>query len=315
MASRVDLIYKLENVDAEDGIDVFEIAPILMQFGELVRNANNVLGFEQKIDIKVKPFKEGSWITEFILQNTPMQNLINYLQSKQGQELILILSLLGLNIKDGIKGVAGIIRFTKGLVSNFKINKNNTVTYYNEKGEKIEVSMEEHKLVQSPLMQNNYYNCTIAPLEKFPNTTAVSFKINKEDTHEQKFTYADKEAFEEYAASELFEDVEDNVTTMNGVFVKPKRGSYSGTEKSYSFVIGENVIWPVTIEDEDFLKSLQSGDIRLYSEDVLKVDLEIRQTKDSNNRVRANYAITKVNEYIKYEKPKQISFDDVIKDD
>jgi|GEM_PF-1233426 len=315
MATTVELIYKLENINAEDGVDVFEIAPILMQFGELIRYANTVLGFEQKIDVRIRPFKAGSWFTEFILQNTYIENIINYFKSNQGQDLMILLTLLGFNIKDGIKGVAEIIRFTKGLVSNFKMNKDkNTVTYYNEKGEKMEVSLEEHKLVQSPLIQNNYYNCLIAPLEKFPNATAVSIKVNKEGIPEQKFTHADKETFKKYAAAELFEDVEDNVTTMKGVFVKPKRGSYSGTERAYSFVIGDNVIWPVTIEDESFLKLLQSGDIRLFAEDVLKVDLEIRQTKDSNNRVRTNYAITKVKEYIKYEKPKQLNINDILKD-
>jgi hypothetical protein len=273
MSKSVDLIYKLENVDASDGIDVFEIAPILMHFGELVRSANDILSFEQKIDIKVKPFKEGSWITEFVLQNTYINSLLTYLKSNTGQDLMLILAFLGFSVKDGIHGVAEIIRFTKGLVSNYKTNDKGSITYFNDKGEKLEVSLQEHKLVQSPVIQNNYYNCTIAPLEKFSTTTAVSFKINEEGANEQKFTNADKEAFKEYATTELSEDVEDNITTMNGVFIKPKRGSYSGTEKSYSFIIGDNTIWPVTIEDEDFLGSLQSGEIRLYAEDVLKVDL------------------------------------------
>lgn len=312
MTSNTALIYKLENIDVEDGVDVFEIAPILMQFGELIRSANTVLGFEQKIDVRVRPFKEGSWITEFILQHTHIESLLSHLHSGQGQDLMMLLAFLGLSVKDGIKGVAGIVRFTKGLVSNFRRNDNNTITYFNENGEKIVVSMEEHKLVQSPLIQNNFYNCTIAPLEKFPNTSAVSIKINKEEAPEQKFMHADKEAFKKYAAAELFEDVEDNVTTMGGVFLKPKRGSYSGTDRSYSFIIGDNIIWPVTIEDGDFLKLLQSGDIRLYAEDVLKVDLELRQTKDLNNKIRTNYAITKVKEYMKYEKPRQLDFDDFL---
>lgn len=312
MASNTALIYKLENIDVEDGVDVFEIAPILMQFGELIRSANTVLGFEQKIDVRVRPFKEGSWITEFILQHTHIESLLSHLHSGQGQDLMLLLEFLGFNVKDSIKGVVGIVRFTKGLVSNFRRNDNNTITYSNENGEKIVVSMEEHKLVQSPLIQNNFYNCTIAPLEKFPNTSAVSIKINKEDAPEQRFIHADKKAFKEYANAELFEDVEDNITTMDGVLLKPKRGSYSGTDRSYSFIIGDTNIWPVTIEDENFLRLLQSGDIRLYAEDVLKVDLELRQTKDSTNKIRTNYAITKVNKYIRYEKSKQLDFDDFL---
>ncbi|MGI6318467.1 MAG: hypothetical protein ACOX1J_07075 [Dethiobacteria bacterium] len=317
MPTTVDVIYQLENINAEEGIDVFEIAPVLMHFGELIRSANTVLGYEQKIDIRIKPFKEGSWITQFVLENAYISNLLSYLQSKEGTDLLLLLAFLGLNnIREGIVGVAGIIRFTKGVVSNFiKSKDGNKVTYINEKGEKLTVSLAEHKLVQSPLIQNNYYNCTIAPLDKFPSATAVTVKVNKEGEPEQKFTQADKPAFDAYIKSELLEDVEDNVVESKGIFVKPKRGSYSGTEQAYSFIIGDTTLWPVAIEDEIFLNNLRSGDIRLYAEDVLKVDLEVRQKKDSTNKVRTSYAITKVLEYIKYEKPKQLNMKDFIKKD
>ena len=317
MSNTVDVIYKLDDINADDGIDVFEIAPILMHFGELIRSANSVLGYEQKIDIRVKPFKEGSWITQFVLQNTYVQNLINYFQGPEGRDIALLLALLGIGVKDGIVGVAGIIRFTKGIVSNFIKNKDNDkVTYVNEKGEKLEVSLAEHKLVQAPLIQNNYYNCTIAPLDKFPSATAVTIKVNNKDEKEQKFTQADKEAFEAYTKTELLEDVEDNISVSKGILIKPKRGSYSGMEQSYSFIIGnETTIWPVTIEDDIFLNKLRSGDIRLYAEDVIKVDLEVRQKKDAANKVRTNYAITKVIDYIKYEKPKQLNLEDMIRKD
>lgn len=311
MGKGVDLIYKLDDINADDGINVFEIVPVLMHFGELIKSANNILGYERKIDIRIKPFREGSWITEFVLQNSSSANLLNYLKANDGKDLMLLLSFLGLNVATGIQGVASIIRFTKGCVSKF--NKNGeTVTYINEEGEELPVSLAEHKLVQSPLIQNYYYNSIIMPLDKFPNATAVTVKVNKEGHQEQKFTSADRPAFEQYAKAELLEGIEENISLMSGVFVKPKRGSYSGTEQAYSFIVNDNnVLWPVTIEDDVFLNKLQAGDIRLYSEDILKVDLEIRQKKDSANKLMGQYAITKVIEYIKFEKPKQINIEDI----
>ena len=314
MRNAVGLIYQLDNINAEEGVDVFEIAPILMHFGELIRSANSVLGHEQKIDVRVKPFAKGSWITEFILQNTYVSNLFNYFQGEEGRQILLLLSLLGLNVKEGIFGVAHIIRFTKGIVSNFKKN-GDTVTYINENGEKLTVSLAEHKLVQSPLIQNNYYNCAIAPLDKFPSATAVTVKLNKEGQQEQKFTQADKVVFETYAKNELLEDVEDNVSPLNGVFLKPKRGSYSGMEQAYSFIMGESTLYPVTIEDETFLENLRSGEIRLFAEDALRVNLEIHQKKDATNKVQTKYVIIKVVEYSKYEKPRQLNLENLIKDD
>lgn len=172
--------------------------------------------------------------------------------------------------------------------------------------------MSEHTLVQSPLIQNNYYNAVIVPLDKFPNASGVTVRVNKKEYAEQRFTTEDKPAFDKYVKSELNEEVEENVSTMSGVYLKPKRGSYSGDDKAYSFIIGDNnVLWPVAIEDEAFISELQSDEIRLYFEDILKVNLEIRQKKDSHNKIKSRYVITEVLEYFKYEKPKQINLNDI----
>lgn len=305
---KTQIIYKLEGIIAEDGVDVFEITPILMHFGELIRSANNILGYEQKIDVKIKPFREGSWITDFIIIHSQVDHLLNYLRSTNGQDLVNLMAILGISAKDGVVGLTKIIRFTNGYVSNFVRNKDSDkVTYTSPTGEKLEISMAEHRLVQSPIIQNNYYNCTVAPFEKFPATTGVSFKTNETNSEEQVITKSDREFIERYAKTELLEDVEANVSTLSGVFLKPKRGSYSGEEKAYSFVMGDsNILWPVTIDDEDFLKKLRSGELRLYSEDVLKVDIEISQKRDTTNKVLTTYSVKKVTEYIKYEKPKQL---------
>lgn len=309
--NRTQIIYKLDGIAAEDGVDVFEISPILMHFGELIRNANNVLGYEEKIDVKVKPFREGSWITDFIIQHSHTEHLLNYLKSDDGKDLVLLMSFLGFTVRDGITGLLGILRFTKGEVSNYFKNENgDKITYISPTGERLEVTMAEHRLVQSPIIQNNYYNCTVAPFEKFPSTTAVSFSPNEDTKNEQRITKDDKDFIEEYAKQELLEDVEDNITTLSGVYLKPKRGSYSGEEKAYSFIMGDNnILWPVTIDDEIFLNKMRSGELRLYSEDVLKVNLEINQKKDATNKVITNYSIIKVTDYIKYEKPKQLGLD------
>jgi len=308
--SKAQVVYKLNGINADDGVDVFEIAPVLMHFGELIRSANKILGYEQKIDIKVKPFREGSWITDFVIQQTQNTHLLNYLKGCDGQDLLLLMSFLGLNVKEGISGLIKIIRFTKGVVSNFRRNENGEkITYTSPTGEKLEVSMAEHKLVQSPIIQNNYYNCTVTPFNKFPSTTEVSFKTADNDNFEQVITKEDIADIETYAREELLAEIDDNITVLDGVYLKPKRGSYSGEEKAYSFIMGDtNVLWPVTIDDEAFLQKLHSGEIRLYSEDVLKVNLEIRQKKDQDNKIAASYSIKSVIDYIEFDKPKQMSF-------
>jgi hypothetical protein len=301
--SKTDLIYKLDDVDANEGVDIFDIAPILMSFGDLIRSANKVLGGEQEIEVKVKPFREGSWITEFIIYGKDVGNvLINpYVVGTEA-----LLGWLGITPQKAVKGVAGVVRFTKGKVSNFtKSADGKTATYKNDDGESLEVSIAEHRLVQSPVIQANYYESVIVPLDKFPSANAVS--IGLEDQEFEKFTAADKPFFKEYLNTELLEDVDENISTLQGVYLKPKRGPYSGNEQDYSFIMGENnVLWPVTIEDESFLGKLKSGDIRPYSQDVLKVNLRLTQKRDSTNKVLTSYSITEVLEYIQYEKPHQL---------
>lgn len=307
--SKMQIIYKLNGIDADDGVDVFEIAPVLMHFGELIRSANKILGYEQKIDVKVKPFREGSWITDFVIQQTQNTHLLNYLKGCDGQDLLLLMTFLGLNVKEGVSGLIKIVKFTKGIVSNFrKSDSGEKIIYVSPTGEQLEVSMAEHKLVQSPIIQNNYYNCTVTPFNKFPSTTGVSFKTSDGDSVEQVVTKEDIADIEAYAKEELLSEIDDNINVLSGVYLKPKRGSYSGEEKAYSFIMGDsNVLWPVTIDDENFLQKLHNGEIRLYSEDVLKVDLEVRQKKDQDNKISASYSIKSVIEYIEFEKPRQLT--------
>ncbi|HRO65822.1 MAG TPA: hypothetical protein PKU78_06370, partial [Candidatus Dojkabacteria bacterium] len=110
---KIEYVYRLDGVDPDNGVDIFEIAPILMSFGELIKISAEILGYDKKINVKVKPFREGSWITDFVFQpDSPVSSLLNYLKDSDGQDLMLLFSFLGLNAKEGIVGVMNILRFT-----------------------------------------------------------------------------------------------------------------------------------------------------------------------------------------------------------
>lgn len=307
MATKTQIVYRLDNVNAEEGVDLFEIAPILTSFGDLIKESSNVLGLDQKIEVKVRPFKEGSWITELIVHEEALRNIFNYLKTPDGSAVASVLSLLGFTVIGSVRGVIGVVRFTKGKVSNFKKKSDDVVEYFNDDGESIEVSAAEHRLVQSPTVQINIYNGVISPLEKFPETGSVSIKVDNENA--VTLSEADKLSFDEYARQELLEEAEDSLATMSGALIKPKRGSYSGEQKAYSFYLGDTVLYPTTIDDEEFLEQLKSGEVRPFHEDVLKVNLEIRQKRDATNKIITHYTITKVLDYIEYQKPKQLRLD------
>jgi hypothetical protein len=305
---REQLIYRLDGIDAETGVDVSEIAGVLVQFAQLVRAASDVLDMGLSVDVRVKPFREGSWITEFVLHGGPVRDLLQYFKTSEGQDLKLLLELLGIAgmAAGGVVGVAKVIRFTSGKISHFTRNADSTFTYTNEGGEDLKVTLPEHTLVQSPLIQNTYYNTFIAPLEAFKGATGV--EVGAPGKTPERFTLDDKPAFDEYAKAELEDTSRENVTTTRGIWLNPHRGSYAGEGTRYSFNMDGRALWPVTIVDEAFLEQLKSGDVRLHCEDSLRVDLEISQRLNSRNNVTSSrYTIVKVLHYVAHEPPEQLS--------
>jgi len=305
---REQLVYALEGVDAEDGVDVFEIAPVLIHVGELVRGGSAVLNLGMSIDVRVKPFTEGSWITEFVLNSSVVHGLLSYFKTAEGGSLKELLELLGLVVTvggGGVVGVVKIVRFTGGKVSEFKDNSDGSFTYINDAGEQLTVTHAEHLLTQSPVIQNNYYNAFILPMDRFPGVTGVS--VSAPGSERQKFTEDDRPAFEEYVRTELLDEDDDSVSTMSGVFLKPQRGSYSGEATRYSFRLGESILWPVDITDETFRARLKEGDVRLHYDDALKVDLVLHQKRNVRNEtVSTRYTITQVLEYHPFRKHEQL---------
>lgn len=307
--AKYNVVYRIDGVDADEGVDIFEIAPILTEFGELIKNTNDILGYDQKISVRVKPFEKGSWLTQFLLENTVSQNLLNYASSDEGQKLALLMGLLGIGGVQvagyTIMGVAKIIKFTRGKVSNFEKNpESSRVKYFSPDGSYVEVTIPEHKLVQSPIIQNNFYNCTVGAIDNIESARSVQLTTDNETTN---FDDSMIEAMREYKKSELQEEMDETVSTLSGVFIKPKKGSYSGDHKAYSFFMGETNIYPVSIEDEEFLQRLKNGEARLFCEDILLVNLEVVQKKDSNNRLSSHYVIKEVLEYIPHKSLDQTS--------
>ena len=56
---KVDLIYKL-NGDFENGIDVFELSPVLLSLGQLITESQKTLYPDRlPLVVNIRPFKEG----------------------------------------------------------------------------------------------------------------------------------------------------------------------------------------------------------------------------------------------------------------
>lgn len=73
------LVYRFVDVDPEEGLDAKDLSKFLSQFDGLIKEVAKESGSLEKTTIKVRPFKEGSFITEFVIHCVP--GLIDALNS------------------------------------------------------------------------------------------------------------------------------------------------------------------------------------------------------------------------------------------
>lgn len=277
------LIYKLEGVDPQNGVDLFEIIPTLESLGLLVKESGQICLTTGELDIKVKPFKAGSFEIDLLLKSA-----IDLLSGNKVAALLNLITLIGIGIT--------VIKFVKGRVNQFKI-KNRKILYYNSEGQEQEVDEEIHRFIQNENIQKAIYGSVTIPMKNISGITGVSLQTENEDQRVLALP-EDLQSFEEYNKTELDDDSNkiENVTTL---YIKPERGSYSGGEKQYTFIAGkDNKLYPTTIQDEDFINRLKGGEIRLFHEDILYVRLRTKQKLSKRTgKITNEYFIEKVLEY------------------
>lgn len=277
------LIYKLEGIDPKNGIDIFEIIPTLENLGLLVKEAGKISLEVDDLEVKVKPFKEGSFEIDLLLKST-----INLFSGAEASAVINIITLLGFGY--------GAIRFVKGKVNQFKKTKDK-VTYYSEDGSELEVSKSTHDFIQNETVQKAISGSIAAPIQNIGEVSGISLQTDdcKEKIHIDR---EDIGILETYGKIEL-EDESKNIENRTNIYVKPARGSYSGEEKQYTFIAGkDNKLYPTTIQDEFFIGKLRSGEIRLFHEDVLLVQMLSKQKiSRKTGKLSNEYIIEKVLEY------------------
>ena len=277
------LIYKLEGVDPQNGVDLFEIIPTLESLGLLVKESGQICLATGELDIKVKPFKAGSFEIDLLLKTA-----VGLLTGSETSALINLITLIGFGIT--------IIKFVKGKVNQFKI-KDQKILYYNSEGQEQEVNAETHRFIQNENIQKAIYGSVTIPMKNISGVAGVSLQTEYGD---KKILTSpeDLQSFEEYNKTELDDDSNkiENVTTL---YIKPERGSYSGGERQYTFIAGkDNKLYPTTIQDEDFINKLKGGEIRLFHEDILYVRLRTQQKLSKRTgKITNEYFIEKVLEY------------------
>lgn len=110
MAERhLNFVYKLDGNVAE--VDIFKLAPTLLDLGELIQDSNKELNpGGRQIGVNVKPFREGSFIVDLsIFSGSNFQQIIDILTPHSLEQIKILLKIIGL-IGDGTFGAVKAIK-------------------------------------------------------------------------------------------------------------------------------------------------------------------------------------------------------------
>ena len=311
---RKEIEYKLEGIDFNEGIDVYQLIPYLVEFGDLIKETVRELGYEEEVSVRVRPFKQGSFITEFVV--TYGNDLTNLFSSREATALASALTILGfMKVKDTC--LPKIIKAVKGRISEYKETDDGYFIYEGSNGQQIKVDGNTQKVIQSKKIASHYKNISTGPIIGSNNTVTnvvIAPPNEKNESDKISFSADDIEYFDLYqknVSGEEEEDLDNTEVIQHGIYLNPISGSYSGKEKGYKFKSGDKITYGgVIILDKDLIDKLESSEIRFFEKDLLKVDLKTTQTVSKNGTIKEHYAIVKMHDYIPYNPPKQYSIDD-----
>lgn len=318
---RREVVYRLGGVNPNEGIDVRGLVKYLNEFDDLVRVTAREAGYDGELQIRVKPFKEGSFITEFIVES----GVVDFLTSDNVDAILKALEILGL-CYGGAKSLPKIVRRVRGAIEKYTDNEDGSFTY-GEGADAVTVDETTHRAVQNPAIAEMYRDIAIGPVAEFSGIVQqVNIYMRDPESKDDglsegaTFTNNDTSYFSEYVQAAKVADESEITETSHlnqGVWLRPVSGSYAGDKRGYTFLygIGDDVIKykNVRIDDTSFLEKLADGSIRFNSGDLLQVDLEvIERTTKSGKKKNPAYRITSVRDYMPLEMPQQETFADYL---
>lgn len=281
----LNLIYKIEG-EFEDGIDVFALAPVLLNLGNLIQEANTTLypGGDE-ISVNVKPFKEGSFVLDIgLIPPSVIEQIARAIFTTDLSQLKTLLECIGLVATGATTGAGtlyGLLKFLRGKPKAVKKLPNGEVRYTAQNGTQVNVTYNVHALYQNGVLPEAAAKSLIDAVE-LPGATGV--KTFLKDSPEKTTTKFTKEDAEDIAtvirpppALPMIE-VKD-IKNTSKVYLHPKTVDLEGGPFTWSFrKLGNDDVVKARIVARTFLDAIKAGEVRLSAQDVLFVEMVERQT-------------------------------------
>ena len=294
----------------DDGkMAVSELAPALLALGNLVTECNAILnGSNSKISVYVKSdFEKGSFEINFDIIHSLVQQLNSLF--KNDVSLADLLALIGIKTWQDAGGMASacgsLIAFIKWLRqgSVTKIRRSNDksggVTVEKENGDTTFVSEKVLNLYRSYEVQEQMYKL-LEPLEE-DGISGFEVREHKEKTTVLRINAEEIAAFRPKEKQGKIVEEESQktllVNILNVSFEELKWRLSDGADRFYA-----------TMEDEEFVRKINAGDIAFKQGDTLRVELTTKQFIDKNGKISTEKKVTKVIEYIPRPENMQLPF-------
>ena len=295
----MNLVYELYG-EVGEGIDVFDLAPLLLSIGEILQEGNKTLFPRGKeLSVNIKPFREGSFIIDVaLLHKDLLQAALDFVlnPSNDVENIKALLKALGIIGGEGI-GLFQLVKFLKGKLPSLMELKDGKFILFNYERTQITIDESVHKLYTNPIIGKEINR--VGQIIEKDNIREVESYIKGEE-QKTKMVKEDAKYFKEYIPGNSIEK-EQIVENESVIVLNPKRGSYEGESNAWSFRKGgsRDEVINATIKDADFLTKIKEGKIRPAHTDLLKVRILAKQKIVGTEVVSVTYDILKIEEYTK----------------